>query len=65
MEDWLFNLVKLNGSRGLSLPGSVVHSLGYPLETPGELFENVSACRAPPAETLIQMVGRAQGTQSC
>lgn len=53
MEDWFFNLVKVNGSQGWSVPRWVVHSLDYPLETPGELFKNVSACRAPPLEILI------------
>lgn len=55
MEDWFFNLGKVNGLWDLSLPGSVVHSPAYPLETPGERFTNVSAYGAPPGEMLIEM----------
>lgn len=53
VEDPLFNLVKVNGSRGLSLPPSVVHCPDYPLGTPGELLKNVNACGAPGPEILI------------
>lgn len=53
MEDALFNLVKVNGSRGLSLPPSVVHCPDYPLGTSGEHLKNVNACGDPGPDILI------------